>query len=185
MKLVLLAMCAPPGKTAGPAYWRRRLAGIANCATEPTELLVAVSMLLAAYVLLHSSADAVLPFPRVFGWLLLCGGLTGWLGVLTAWPAAKVAFGFLGMLLRVFVSTAYFQNNPYDPAWATLSVSAGACLWIFMRHFCAEMKRHGSRRREPCEPVPIAARIQGRAIERRRERREDAGKCSSTAGGFR
>jgi hypothetical protein len=135
---------------------RRYRAILVKANTEPTELLIALSMLHSAAVLVFFRAVPPLPFPAFFGHALGCLGLAGILGLGLRNGQLRLAFSFFGLIIRAWMAMLYFLRNPHDPAWVSLVMAAAALVWILVRMRCLNGLR-------PCPWSFVSGQLPARA----------------------
>lgn len=126
---------------AGERAWRRFRAILRKADTEPTELLIALTMLQSAAVLVFFRAVPPLPFPAFFGHALGGLGLLGLLGLGLRERRLRLGFAFFGLIIRAWMAILTLVRNPHDPAWVGLAMTAAALVWILVRMRCLCVRR--------------------------------------------
>lgn len=105
---------------------------------QPVILLLVSNLLLSGVTLLAASATPVLNYPKMFGAAYLVLALIGVVGLLSRDHWLKGAFGFLGLFLRLWMTTRFFLANWQDPTWCSFALGAVAFGWIAVRSSCRQ-----------------------------------------------
>lgn len=104
--------------------------------TEPVELVMSLHLIIAGLTLFLARENDILGDARSFGIAFLCLAAVGLSGLCRRDDVARTAFGFMGVFLRIYLTTAWFRHSWQDAQWCSHLTGALIYAWIAVRCAC-------------------------------------------------